>query len=363
MEEDVAAYDPDHPSVTMVGQSAKWGPAGPNILWHQMCLPMAALKYHLDVVLVGLERRMPLMMPCPVVPVIHDLSNMSFSGKYQGFSDYYWAYIMPVLMARVRRAIVVSPKTASEVTTLLPLQNNQVRVVPNGIDHDYFTKQAGPRLCADPYIMYPARVEHPGKNHETLLRAVRLLHDQGGFEYRVVCVGSMWDRHEEVLALQQELGLEDEVLFTGFVDDDALLNYYHYADAMVFPSRFEGFGLPLLEAMASGLPVAASKVDPLTWVGQQAAIYFDCEEPAHMATAMRKIVTDPDLRRQLIDAGNQRVEDFSWSATASQTTALLEQAAGVRAVKGPAGSRCSGLRCPSYESAAAAISGVALMRS
>ena len=120
-----------------------------------------------------------------------------------------------------------------------------------------------------------------------------------------------------------ELGLSNRVLFKGFVNDEEIPSFYNRADLFVFPSIYEGFGIPALEAMACGCPVIASKSGCSPEVVGDAAVLVDPHDPGMLAAAMRDVIEDGGLRRQLIDAGLKRVKKFSWRRCAAQTLALF----------------------------------------
>jgi glycosyltransferase involved in cell wall biosynthesis len=125
--------------------------------------------------------------------------------------------------------------------------------------------------------------------------------------------------------LRESLGLSDAVEFPGWIAREDLHDLYRRAWAFVFPSRFEGFGLPLLEALAAGVPTACSNIQPLAWIAGDAALQFDPESVTAIAGAMAAVTEEPALRNRLADAGPRRAAAFSWRATAEATLDALQQ--------------------------------------
>jgi len=169
------------------------------------------------------------------------------------------------------------------------------------------------RLGLEPgrYIIFPANFWRH-KNHSVLLMAFRMAMERGlPADIRLVCTGSPGERGESVKESAVALGLRDRVVFTGFVRDEELIALVAQARAMVFPSLFEGFGLPVLEAMALGVPVACSNVTSLPEVAGEAALLFDPRKPTEVAKAIVSIVTDDALREELSVAGRLRAHEFA----------------------------------------------------
>ena len=216
--------------------------------------------------------------------------------------------------------ITVSSSTRSDVLARTRIDHDRVRVVPNGVDLSRFTPCAtqatsSPAGIDGPYLLYVARLEHPGKNHVTLLDAYRRLRDRG-VAHKLVLAGPRWQGSEAIDAVVDRLQLRDHVVFTNFVANEDLPGLYAGADAFVFPSLFEGFGIPLLEAMASGTPACVANVSSLPEVAGDAALLFDPLDPAEMADAMHRLLTDDVLRARLRARGLERCKGFTWDRAA-----------------------------------------------
>ena len=166
----------------------------------------------------------------------------------------------------------------------------------------------------DRFALYPAKA-WPHKNHLRLVAALKLLRDRG-LDVPVVLTGLQGGREIPVLAEADSLGIADLVRFVGFVTPNELVALYRTARMMVFPSLFEGWGLPILEAMAANLPIACSRVTCLPDITAGAAELFDATDPSAIADAMARVWRDDRLRERLIVDGRTRAAVFSWDSSA-----------------------------------------------
>ena len=178
-----------------------------------------------------------------------------------------------------------------------------------------------------PYILYISRIEHPGKNHVRLIEAFERFKDATALPHNLVLAGADRERAEEVHARAKASSQADRIVFTGFLRDEQLPHLYAGADLFVLPSLYEGFGLPLLEAMASGTPVACSNLSSLPEVAGEAADLFDPYQVDDMARAMKNILANPRQAAKLRERGQARAAQFSWRLTAEKTLEALETAA------------------------------------
>jgi glycosyltransferase involved in cell wall biosynthesis len=166
------------------------------------------------------------------------------------------------------------------------------------------------------FLLFVGAVE-PRKNLPNLLKALRVVHNQ----YRklhLILVGRKGQDSDNVKKTIQELDLDSWVKIVGYRDNTELKNVYQLASVFVFPSLWEGFGIPLLEAMASRLPIVTSRTSALPEIAQDAAVYADPHDPDDIAAKIIHVLTDPAMRDKLISAGEKRVMDFSWEKVASE---------------------------------------------
>ena len=177
-----------------------------------------------------------------------------------------------------------------------------------------------------PYILSVSTI-HPHKNWERWLEAYRRLAAEG-IPHHLVIAGLKGKYSEELLRLIDSQGLAGRVHATGWVPRAELLSLFKFADALVFPSTFEGFGLPVLEAMAAGIPVACSDIPPLREAAGDAVLYFDPYSADSIAATVRQLLSDAALRARLVDEARQNAARLTWREAADMTLAVLRRAAG-----------------------------------
>jgi glycosyltransferase involved in cell wall biosynthesis len=318
----------------------RWNRPAVSPLWHAAAFPLLARRAGADVIyLPAGNRRLVPFSPVPTVAVVHDLSSFHVEGKYDPLRMLYIRQVMPWLIRRSDRVIAISGSSAKDVVELAGYPKERVAVIGNGFDRKTFHPRpaAGSRAALEAlgrtlperFLLYVSRLEHPGKNHVGLLRGYRALLDRSpGFPYDLVFAGGRWNGAEAVDAAIEELGLSSRVRLLGFVEDAALPHLYATARAMLFPSLFEGFGIPILEAQASGLPVAASNVSSIPEVVGEGGLLFDPADPAAIASAIERIALDETLRGELVRKGSENAEEYTWEATAEATLRVLREAAG-----------------------------------
>ena len=184
------------------------------------------------------------------------------------------------------------------------------------------------RLSLPPeFLLYPAQT-WPHKNHERLLEALELLRRRDGLTVPLVCPGSDASRSRRVRDRAAELGLGASTIFPGFVSPLELRGLYRLATGLVFPSRFEGWGLPVCEAFSEGLPVASSTATSLPDLVAGAGLLFDPDDTGEIVDAVRRLWTDPDLRAELSERGRRRGAQFSFAAAARLLRAHYRHLAG-----------------------------------
>ena len=310
--------------------------AGVDILWHQTVLPLWAKALGLDVLFIAVDRRIPLASPLPVVATVHDLAAWALAGKYALRQQFFSQRVVPFLLRHTRHLITVSNHTRQDLARWAGVPADRATVIHHGVDLSRFAtphpeRQTGTLArhgLTGPYLLYPARLEHPGKNHVGAVAALALLRQGSGPLPRLVFAGSPWRQVEAIHQAIDEAGLRDLVTITGFIPDEELVDLYHGATAMIYPSRYEGFGMPLVEAMAAGVPIICSTAACLPEVAGDAALFVDPEDAPGWAAAITRLLEDPALREELRHRGRQRAGCFTWERAGADTLAALRRAAG-----------------------------------
>jgi glycosyltransferase involved in cell wall biosynthesis len=286
----------------------------------------------------------PVLRRVPVVVGIHDVTPAVHPRLIfpTWRSRLFWTLKERLALAQADAVVTVSEDSRRQIASNLRVPIERIRVLPEAADARFAPRALGrgdaERLRAlgasldDGYLLYVGGIS-PHKNLERLVEAfARIAADTRHARARLILAGDV-DRDPflssaaSVRAAIARAGLQSRVLFTGFVSDDLLALLYNGATALVFPSLSEGFGLPAVEAMASGTPVVASRAGSLPEVVGDAAVSFDARDVADIERALRAVLDDAALRARLRDAGIARARLFSWDRAADLLIDLFERTA------------------------------------
>lgn len=266
-------------------------------------------------ILPAANRRAFCRYPIPTVAVVHDLSQYHVEAKYDALRMFYIKHVLPHFVRKAHRVVAISHSTADDLRKFWRIPESKISVV-----YDGFTPQIAPQNGTSDArdILYISRIEHPGKNHQNLIRAFNLLPPELANTHRLVLAGSDWSGAEAVHQEAEKSPYRDRIVFTGFVPNERLGELWNSAKCYVFPSRFEGFGLSLLEAMNAGVPCACSKTSALGEIGKDVAELFDPENPQEISNAIQRLLQEDNTQR--IAAGKAKAALFSWDKCARELT-------------------------------------------
>jgi len=282
----------------------------------------------------GLANTLPLIrLALPGVLTVHDLAIYRHPEFFPGGQALSTRVLVPAALRRAVRIICPSQYTADEVIAHFRIPPERLRVIPHGVDSVFAESPAAATLEAartryglpPRYALFVGTLQ-PRKNLEVALRALASVRRHAPVEL-VVAGGRGWG-DEPALRLISTLDLRDAVRLLGFVPVRDLPALYAQAEALLFPSRYEGFGLPVLEAMASGIPVLAADRTSLPEVAGEAALLLDPEDVPAWTRALLSVLEDGTLRTRLIAAGRERSRAFSWQASAAAHVDVYRSAAG-----------------------------------
>lgn len=337
LEGDKAWFEPWLDRCTWAPVPERCRQAPVDIVWHQTMLPRLLWQHECDVVHVPSYRRILAAPGRPQVVTIHDLAPFRLPGKYDRFRMFYGRHVVNRLARGATEIIAVSRTTADDVSEFFRVRPARLSVVYNGIDHDRFRpmERAAARallpVTADwdsPWWIYVARLEHPAKNHLRLLEAfAAFCREEPAAGHHLVLAGADWHGAEVIHQAIAASPVRDRIHCAGFVPDADLPAWFSGATALVFPSLFEGFGLPPIEAMACGCPVLSSDRGSLPEVVGSAARMFDPVDTAAIVSAMRALHANEAERQRLRQLGLARAAEFRWDRCAAQTISLYRRAA------------------------------------
>jgi glycosyltransferase involved in cell wall biosynthesis len=278
----------------------------------RMAMRMPRLLRRLRPALAHFQHALPLACPCPAIVTVHDLSferNPSLMGLRERMI---FRAVVPRAARVAARVIAVSKLTKRDLIELYGIPEEKIVVIPNGVD-PLFTAE-GPRVAGD-YALVVGALQMR-KDPEAAIEAVALL---GNGDLRIVFAGPDRGGRAEAERAAERAGLHGRVEFRGYVSQEELASLYRGAACLIFPSRYEGFGLPALEAMASGTPVVATTAGALPEIAGDAAILVSERDPVALAGGIERALADRD---RLVRAGLEHVRLYTWAETARRTLAV-----------------------------------------
>ena len=277
---------------------------------------------------------LPSLLPCPAVVTIHDLIHVLYPQFLPNRLAYYYARFMIRRSLRLgRRIISVSRSTADDLERLFPGRAHKIEVIPNGVDPIYHQRLSGDEIqerlaplgARKPYLLFVGNPK-PHKNLERLLRAYAAAVQTEAFAADLMCVGDRGESAREMEGLCESLHIRDRVLLVGHIEREALPAVYQGATIFLYPSLYEGFGLPVVEAMASGTAVITSNVAALKELAEGCAELVEATSVEQITAAILRLVSEPERRQQLEQRGRERARQFSSSLCAQRTLRVYEQA-------------------------------------
>ena len=315
--------------------SRGWGTIG-NLFWTHSYLPRLIRKMHADL-LHAPAFVSPVAVSCPVVVTVHDIAYRLYPSHFPRWWVTYMKTVMPRVMKSAAAIICGSVHSKRDIVETYGVPADRVRVVPYGVDHDRFHPGTMlDRVWADSLGIKDGYLLHVGtfsyrKNVPVLLRAIAQLRSKGKWGSRQLVLAGAQIRGikgaTEVLETIQQLDLGNSVVLAGHVPDRHVPGLYVHARMLVMPSLYEGFGFPVLEAMAAGTPVLASNTSSLPEVAGDAAILFPPRDVCALADAIEDVLENRSVAEELRRKGLQRARQFNWRDTAEKTIAIYRAVA------------------------------------
>ncbi len=327
-----------------------------QLLWTQARLSIEMILHPPDLLYVP-AHTIPILHPKKVVTVLHDIGferdetlysdtvvaeNASWKkrivsmlvqivtfGKYTASEKDYHKFSARFALENASHILTVSEFSKQEMMEVYNVSTDKITVAPNGIAQQQLPQSVVSESVLErykitkPYILYIGRIERK-KNIERLINAFDLLRSEYGFVGTLVLCGAPGHDYKRIQSRIKYHSLEDVVIQPGWTEQADLSIILQEATVFALPSQYEGFGIPILEAMHAGVPVACSKIPPLVEVGADAALYFDPNSEKEMADVLHTVLTDTQQRNELVVKGKARINAFSWTETATTTWKKLQ---------------------------------------
>lgn len=295
--------------------------------WEQALLPRLAHQHRLDV-LHSPHYTMPLAAGCTTVVTFHDMTFFLYPRLHKTYKSVFFRAIIRLSARRAAALIADSECTRRDIVQILRVEPDKATAVPLGVSPDFKpirafarVEEARRRYHLPAQIILFVGVLEPRKNLSTLIRAYGQLVSRG-LRHTLVIVGPKGWMYKDLFRTVEALGLSDRVVFTGYVPEEDLALLYNVADVFVYPSFYEGFGLPVLESMSCGIPVVTSNVSSMPEIIGDAGILVNPRSAEELAGGLWRVLADRDLHLELARRGLERSRLFSWNRTASETLAV-----------------------------------------
>lgn len=301
-------------------------------LWHFTNSTKHAQLRGYDVVLYPApEKVLPINFKVPGIAVV----NSVLSSMVEEKKDWVQKLQIKRGLFKVQKIIAASEYIRNDLISH-GIDSEKIEVVHNGIDHKLFFPQINMDLDDDvvnikpfaikkPYFIYGSRLAGPEKKHIELIKAFSVFKKKTSLPHRLVLAGNDGAYASEVHKAAFESEFASDIFLTGFFPHESFPQLYAGSEGLIFPSVSEGVGLPVLEAMATGVPVACSSSCALPEIAGDAALFFDSDNIEEMSGAMEKLATDENLRDELIKKGLDRAKNFNWEKTLKETVFIAQK--------------------------------------
>jgi glycosyltransferase involved in cell wall biosynthesis len=300
-----------------------------RLIWEQIILPGQVRSARIDL-LHSLHYTQPVRLGCSSVVTIHDMTFFLFPHLHTRSKRLFFPFAIRTSIRRADALVTISESTRQDTIRLLGVTPQKIFTTQLGVNDEFHVIEDKELLTEvrqkyglpKEYILYVGLVE-PRKNIPSLIRAYKSLIGQGT-KHSLVIVGRFGWMYQEVIEQTEKLGLKDRVQFTGYIPQDDLPIVYNLASLFVYPTRYEGFGFPALEAMACGTPVITTDISSLPEIVGDAGMLVPPDDEQALTTAIAKVLTDSTLYDQLKTKGLLRAKYFTWERTARETLKVYQ---------------------------------------
>lgn len=299
-------------------------------LWFEWGVPYYLKKYNIDVFYSG-DTYASMKTSVPTLIVSHDIAYKHYPDHIRKSHKKYYQTNFPKFHKKADHIVAVSNFTKQDIIVTYGIDPNKVTIgynaTPGGFSPMDEAEKSDIKSAlsgGNPYFIYVGSL-HPRKNVVNLIKAFDIYKKEQETNHKLVLVGRMAWKNEELKKTFETTVHRDDIIFTGHITNEQLPKYLAAADALTYVSVFEGFGIPILEGMSSGTPVITSNVSSMPEVAGDAALLIDPHDPASIARGMHEIVSNTQLRQDLIAKGFERAKEFSWEKTANHIYQQLKK--------------------------------------
>lgn len=301
-----------------------------SMVWHLFIFP-----YRFDfspydfIFLPAGNRRVMAKYPIPTIVTFHDLSQFHIPAKYDAFRMFYIKKLIPFFVKKADKILAISKNTRDDLIKFYKINPDKITVNYNGYNRQRYKpaekKFNKPLGIQKKYLLYLSRLEHPGKNHLRLIMAYEKLPEEFRERYDLVLPGKAWSGSNEIFDYLKTSPDQQRIHLPGFVDSSLLPELYQQCSLYIFPSLYEGFGIPLIEAMASGVPVICSNTSSLPEIGGEAVALFDPYSIESIRDTILRVISSNVMQNAMIENGFMQVNKFSWKKHVIQIVKSYEE--------------------------------------
>jgi glycosyltransferase involved in cell wall biosynthesis len=299
-------------------------------IWFECQIPRVLKKYKADM-LVSTDGYLSLNTKIPQLAVIHDINFFHRPADMPWLKAKYYNHFFPLFARKAKRIATVSNYSKQDIIRSYKIDYDKIDVVFDGVNKIFQPIPEEKRKAVREkitgghrYFLFVGAL-HPRKNVSGLLKAFDTFKCKGNDDIKLLIVGGEMHKTGEIFEIYKNMRYKDDVIFTGSIPVEELHHVFGAAFALVFVSFFEGFGIPVVEAMSAGVPVICSNTTSMPEVGGNAVVYVDPCNVKQISDAMHSITEDPELRRSLIEKGFQQQKKFSWDKTSQLLWMSIEK--------------------------------------
>ncbi len=295
--------------------------------WFERSIPKALKKYDIDL-FISPDGYLSLQTSVPQIITVHDLAFEHYKEHTPFLVGHYYKYFTPEYCKKADMILAVSEYTKNDIVQQYQIDPNKIEVVYNGVDLPHTVKDETSREILkrfgvhEPYFIFVGAV-HPRKNVLGLLKAFEHFKAMYYHPHQLVIIGRKAWMNNELEEFYQRMQFKKDVVWIEKTERTNMIELVKHAHAMVYPSLFEGFGIPIIEAMHLGVPVIVSNTSSMPEVAGNAGVLIDPNSRDDIAAAMNTMIVDENLRNDLIVKGRERAKEFSWDVSAKKVVDII----------------------------------------
>lgn len=306
----------------------------PSKLWTQIGLPIHLITTSRKPdVFLTLTHYGPRFSRIPTIVSVMDLSYLHYPQTFKKNDLYQLTKWTEYSVKKAKKVITISNSSKNDIIKYYKVRPEKVKVVHLGLKNLSMNAPSEKDLkefgVNQKFILFVGTLQ-PRKNISRLIEAFSRLPKEISSDHQLVIIGKKGWLYEDILSAPEKYNVKDKVVFLDYISDEDLPNFYRKAEVFVLPSLYEGFGLPVLEAMRYGCPVITSSVSSLPEAGGDAAQYFEPEDVDDIKKSIEKVLTDRSLREKMIERGREHYKKFTWEKAAKEVLSAIEEVAGVK---------------------------------